>query len=76
MSREVGGAFSLFGGSVVGKTTELDPPKRIVQDWRFNNWDEGVFSKVRGAMLAALWLVNVLPGRECLVDARKVQQLG
>ena len=41
-----GGAFSMFNGTVSGTYREVDPPKRIVQDWRFNHWPEGCLSKV------------------------------
>jgi len=42
----VGGAFEMFGGNVHGKILELDEPKKIVQDWRFRTWPEGVYSRV------------------------------
>lgn len=42
-----GGAFSTFGGMIVGRTVELVPGKRIVQAWRVGNWPEGVYSIVR-----------------------------
>jgi activator of HSP90 ATPase len=44
ISREVGGAFSLFGGYIVGRHIELVPNERIVQAWRVANWDPGVYS--------------------------------
>src|SRR5882724_71323 len=31
ISRQVGGAFSLFGGHIVGRHVELDPSQRIIQ---------------------------------------------
>jgi activator of HSP90 ATPase len=43
---EVGGSFSMFGGSVQGKFTELVPGEKIVQQWRFSNWEDGKFSNV------------------------------
>lgn len=42
-----GGAFSCFGGQIVGRNIELVPGKRIVQAWRVTAWDEGVFSIVK-----------------------------
>ena len=42
-----GGAFSLFGGMISGRTIELVPNERIVQAWRAGNWDEGVYSVVK-----------------------------
>jgi activator of HSP90 ATPase len=44
ISPEVGGAFSLFGGHIVGRHVELVPNERIVQAWRVVNWDPGVYS--------------------------------
>jgi activator of HSP90 ATPase len=43
----VGGAFSLFGGMIVGRNVELVPNQRIVQAWRPANWPPGVYSLVR-----------------------------
>jgi hypothetical protein len=34
ISREVGGAFALFGGYITGRHVELVPNERIVQAWR------------------------------------------
>src|SRR6266446_9413065 len=34
ISREVGGAFTLFGGYITGRHIELVPNQRIVQAWR------------------------------------------
>jgi len=47
IGHEVGGAFSLFGGRIVGRHLELIPDERIVQAWRVAYWDPGVFSIVR-----------------------------
>lgn len=47
ISRGEGGAFSLFGGVIVGRHVELVPNRRIVQAWRETNWDPGVYSLVR-----------------------------
>jgi activator of HSP90 ATPase len=44
INREVGGAFSLFGGHIIGRNLELIPNKRIVQAWRVVDWPEGVYS--------------------------------
>lgn len=46
VSRDKGGAFYLFGGSVQGQNIEVDYPKKIVQKWRFSSWPEGLFSTV------------------------------
>src|SRR6266478_8033631 len=47
ISHHVGGAFSLFGGRIIGRHLELVPDERIVQAWRVAYWDPGVFSMVR-----------------------------
>lgn len=47
ISREAGGAFSMFGGLIVGRNIELVPNQRIVQAWRPANWDPGVYSVVK-----------------------------
>jgi activator of HSP90 ATPase len=47
ISREVGGAFSAFGGHIVGRNVELVRNKRIVQAWRPVTWSEGVYSIAR-----------------------------
>jgi activator of HSP90 ATPase len=44
ISREAGGAFSLFGGYVTGRQIELVPNERIVQAWRAGSWDPGIYS--------------------------------
>jgi activator of HSP90 ATPase len=42
-----GGAFSLFGGLIVGRNVELVSGARIVQAWRPTHWDPGVYSVVK-----------------------------
>jgi len=44
ISREVGGAFTLFGGYITGRHVELVPKERIVQAWRTGGWAPGVYS--------------------------------
>ena len=44
VSREVGGAFTIFGGHIVGRQVELVPNQRIVQAWRVVDWKPGDFS--------------------------------
>src|SRR5437016_14235426 len=44
ISREAGGAFSLFGGYVTGRQLELVPNELIVQAWRAGGWDPGDYS--------------------------------
>src|SRR6266568_3749196 len=47
INREVGGAFSLFKGHIVGRNLELVPDQRIVQAWRVVTWPEGTYSIAR-----------------------------
>ncbi|MGZ7039461.1 MAG: SRPBCC domain-containing protein [Thermoanaerobaculia bacterium] len=47
INREAGGAFSLFGGHIVGLNIELIPNQRIVQAWRVVTWPDGVYSIAR-----------------------------
>ena len=47
ISREVGGAFALFGGYITGRHLELLPGERIVQAWRAGSWDPGIYSITR-----------------------------
>ena len=51
MSAEIdpkaGGAFTMFGGLIVGRNIELIPNQRIVQAWRPTHWDPGVYSLVK-----------------------------
>jgi activator of HSP90 ATPase len=44
---KAGGAFSTFGGLVVGRNVELISNLRVVQAWRPTHWDAGVYSIVR-----------------------------
>jgi activator of HSP90 ATPase len=44
ISREAGGAFSLFGDYIVGRQIELVANQRIVQAWRVASWAPGIFS--------------------------------
>jgi activator of HSP90 ATPase len=41
-----GGAFSMFGGQIVGRNVDLVPNQRIVQAWRPTHWAPGVYSIV------------------------------
>src|SRR5580704_2132097 len=41
-----GGAFSMFGGLIVGRNIELIRSQRIVQAWRPSHWEQGIYSIV------------------------------
>ncbi|KAF8769481.1 hypothetical protein HU200_006515 [Digitaria exilis] len=47
ISREVGGEFILFDGSITGVNEELQEGKLIAQKWRFGSWPDGLYSSVR-----------------------------
>jgi activator of HSP90 ATPase len=49
--REAGGAFSLFGGHIVGRNLELVANRRIVQAWRAVGWPDGIYSIARFELL-------------------------
>jgi uncharacterized protein YndB with AHSA1/START domain len=42
-----GAYFSLFDEWLEGRQIELVPGERVVQAWRFTEWDPGVYSIVR-----------------------------
>ena len=44
ISRDVGGAFTCFGGVISGRHVELTPNVRVVQAWRDADWGAGVYS--------------------------------
>jgi activator of HSP90 ATPase len=47
ISRQVGGAFTLFGGHIIGRQIELVADRRIVEAWRVVDWIPGVYSIVK-----------------------------
>jgi activator of HSP90 ATPase len=51
ISRELGGAFMLFGGYITGRHLELVPSQRIVQAWRVGAWPTGVYSIAKFQLL-------------------------
>lgn len=51
ISREVGGAFSLFGGIIVGRHVEMVPNQRLVQAWRVAYWAPGIYSIAKFELL-------------------------
>jgi len=52
ISKEAGGAVSMFGGDIRGRNVELVPGKRVVQAWRTQRWPEGLYSLVRFELVA------------------------
>jgi len=53
ISRQVGGAFTLYGGHIVGRQIELVPNERIVQAWRVVDWKPGVYSIAKFELVEA-----------------------
>jgi activator of HSP90 ATPase len=52
ISPDAGGAFSMFGGVIIGRNIELIPAQRIVQAWKPKYWDPGVYSLVKFELVA------------------------
>lgn len=47
ISRELGGAFSAFGGYITGRQIEFVQNQRIIQAWRAASWPAGAYSIAR-----------------------------
>jgi uncharacterized protein YndB with AHSA1/START domain len=47
IDRAVGGELWMFNGRITGRNVELVPDRRIVQAWRDNAWDPGIYSLVK-----------------------------
>jgi activator of HSP90 ATPase len=52
ISADVGGAFTLFGGYIMGRHLEMVPDERLVQAWRARSWRAGDYSVVKFELLA------------------------
>ncbi|MEI6280806.1 MAG: SRPBCC family protein [bacterium] len=46
INREVGGKFTAYDGYCEGTNLKLIPDKKIVQEWRANDWPSGHYSLV------------------------------
>ncbi|HZR64363.1 MAG TPA: SRPBCC domain-containing protein [Terriglobales bacterium] len=62
ISTKVGGAFSIFGGHIVGRHLDLTPNERIVQAWRERSWEPGEYS------IVSFKLVEHGPGTKIVFD--------
>lgn len=72
-----GGAFTLFGGRVIGCNVDLTPHRQIVQAWRMQQWPPGVYSIVRfdlSARESGSWVVLEQIGFP--PDSRDAQEAG
>jgi activator of HSP90 ATPase len=52
IGRELGSAFSLYGGYITGRQIELVTNERLVQAWRAGGWPVGVYSIARFELVA------------------------
>lgn len=65
ISNEPGGAFTIFGGHIIGRQLELVPGERIVQGWRVVDWEPGWYSIARFNLVeqgAGPRLCLIIPG--------------
>lgn len=46
LTAERGGEFCLLGGNISGTFVELEPARRLVQQWRLKSWPGGHHSNV------------------------------
>jgi activator of HSP90 ATPase len=46
ISRKIGGKFSVWNGGINGNNIEIIPDKKIVQNWRTDDWPKDYFSKI------------------------------
>lgn len=44
---QAGGEFSCFGGKISGRFIEINDETQIVQAWRVDGWEPGVYSVAR-----------------------------
>lgn len=56
---KVGSEFSLYDGTITGDIKELVENKKIVESWKFNNWDASAELKLT---------INEKKGNECAVE--------
>lgn len=47
MNAEVDGEFSMWDGAIVGRFLELEPGKKIVQEWYFGEQDEPSIATIK-----------------------------
>ena len=45
ISRTKGGKITAYDGYIEGKNLEIVPDKKILQEWRGSDWEDGVYSK-------------------------------
>jgi activator of HSP90 ATPase len=62
ISREAGGAFSLFSSQIKGRNLDLVPGQLIVQAWRSQGWGPHLYS------LARFELIEQGPGTQLVFD--------
>lgn len=57
--KKVGEVFSLYDNAITGTIKELEENKKIVQTWKFNNWNEEAELKM---------IIKEKKGNECEID--------
>ena len=70
VSAAPGAPFSFFGGNIHGSNEEVEPPKRLVQRWRFRNWAADVYSRVVITLAEPEYGTTVLSLEQSGVPAR------
>ena len=61
ISADEGGAFSAYGGRVLGRNVALVPGARIVQAWRASGWPDHVYTIIRFELPATNTASPALP---------------
>ncbi|GAB5357358.1 hypothetical protein AAMO2058_000367800 [Amorphochlora amoebiformis] len=61
---KAGGEFSIFGGSIHGSFKEVKAPSNIVQNWRFREWPDDVFSELTLSITAPTYGITVVKLRQ------------
>jgi len=62
IDRRPGGKFSLYDGHLIGTILEIEPNRRIVEEWRATDWPDGAWSRVEFRITA------LEEGRGCLLS--------
>ena len=47
IDQRIGGLAEMHDGQIIARNIELEPGRRIVQAWRVNGWEEGIYTMLR-----------------------------
>lgn len=47
IEQQVGGLAEMHDGQIIARNIELEPGRKIVQAWRVNGWDDGIYTMLR-----------------------------